>query len=79
MSFYINFSPLKNKIKRLIPLRLGNRLQMIDVLISCSLTLLNEASNINTLQNEAMVSYFSKDLKYTLLCQSEVVDCIVVG
>lgn len=52
---------------------------MIDVLISCSLTLLNEASNINTLQNEAMVSQFSKDLKYTLLCQSEVVDCIVVG
>lgn len=63
----------------MIPLRLSNQLQMIDVLISCSLTLLNEASNINTLQNEAMVSQFSKDLKYTLLCQSEVVDCIVVG
>lgn len=63
----------------MIPLRLSNQLQMIDVLISCSLTSLNEASNINTLQNEAMVSQFSKDLKYTLLCQSEVVDCIVVG
>lgn len=63
----------------MIPLALSNQLQMIDVLISCSLTLLNEASNINTLQNEGMVSQFSKDLKYTLLCQSEVVDCIVVG
>lgn len=63
----------------MIPVALSNQLQMIDVLISCSLTLLNEASSINTLQNEAMVSQFSKDLKYTLLCQSEVVDCIVVG
>lgn len=49
---------------------------LVFLLLGC-LTLLSDVSNI--LQNETGVGCVSSLLKCVLLCQGEVVDCIVVG